>query len=388
MNPINVFSPFDGMSCAQQALERAGIPVRVYIASEVDKYAVKVTQANYPNTQQWGSVSSIRGWMLPRIDLMIGGSPCQGFSSAGKHLNFSDPRSVLFFEYVRILNELRAINPNIKFLLENVRMKQEYQDVISHYLGVKPICINSALVSAQNRVRYYWTNIEGVEQPGDREIYLRDIVQHDIVDPKYLSDGSNYGGGDQLNREYRSQANIIHSMDGECASLCAGTHGYVNGHIQICGAAVQSRRINKYGVYDDRPEVPIVRRLEIRKDEKSNAITATNSRSVLRIQVGEASDINGHDILKRIYSVDGKSPTLNTMGGGNREPKIAINKQHWRKKLYPIECERLQTVPDGYTDHVSNTQRYKMLGNGMTVDVIAHILKQYALIRQYRSVSQ
>jgi site-specific DNA-cytosine methylase len=174
---INVLSLFDGMSCGQIALERTGIGVENYFASEIDKYAIKVTMANYPNTKQLGDIRNIKGNALPKIDLLIGGSPCQGFSFAGKQLNFDDPRSALFFEYVRILNELKEINPDIKFLLENVRMKKEYQDIINNYLNVEPIEINSNLVSAQNRTRFYWSNIEGIELPKDKNILLQSILE-------------------------------------------------------------------------------------------------------------------------------------------------------------------------------------------------------------------
>ena len=170
---MNVLSLFDGMSCGRIALERLGIPVDNYYASEIDKYAIQVSQANYPDIIQVGDVTELDTSTLPKIDLIMGGSPCQGFSFAGKQLAFDDPRSALFFEFVRCVEELK---PKY-FLLENVRMKKEYLDVISEYMGVEPIMINSALVSAQNRVRYYWTNIPGIEQPEQRGIVLRDILE-------------------------------------------------------------------------------------------------------------------------------------------------------------------------------------------------------------------
>jgi DNA (cytosine-5)-methyltransferase 3A len=150
---MNVLSLFDGMSCGQIALNKANIPYNNYYAAEIDKYGMQITKKNYPNTVHLGDVTQIRGDNLPKIDLLIGGSPCQGFSFAGKQLNFEDPRSKLFFEYVRILNEIRETNPNVKFLLENVKMKKEFSDIISEHLGVEPIKINSSLVSAQNRLR-------------------------------------------------------------------------------------------------------------------------------------------------------------------------------------------------------------------------------------------
>jgi len=173
---INVLSLFDGMSCGQIALERAGFKVNNYYASEIDKYAIQVTMKNYPNTIQVGDITKLKGSDFPHIHILMGGSPCQGFSLAGKQLNFNDPRSALFFEYVRLLKEVK---PDY-FLLENVRMKKEYQDVISKELGVEPILINSALVSAQNRKRLYWTNIPNVTQLEDKHIYLKDIIENEI----------------------------------------------------------------------------------------------------------------------------------------------------------------------------------------------------------------
>jgi site-specific DNA-cytosine methylase len=187
---MNVLSLFDGISAGQVALNKAGIKIDNYYSSEIDRYAIQVTTKNYPNTNQLGDISNWRDWDIDfsKIDLVIGGSPCQGFSFAGKQLNFKDERSKLFFEYVNILNHIRLLNPKVKFLLENVRMKQQYQDVISSYLGVQPIAINSSLVSAQNRLRYYWTNIDDVEQPKDKEIKLKDILVDNPIERYYLSD--------------------------------------------------------------------------------------------------------------------------------------------------------------------------------------------------------
>lgn len=179
---MNVLSLFDGISCGQIALERVGIEVDNYYSSEIDNNAIKVTQYNYPNTIQIGDVTKIKykdnklytekGIYESKIDLLIGGSPCQGFSNAGKMLNFKDERSILFFEYVRLLNEVK---PKY-FLLENVKMKKEWQDIITRYLGVEPIEINSSLVSGQNRVRLYWTNIPNIKQPQDKKILFKNII--------------------------------------------------------------------------------------------------------------------------------------------------------------------------------------------------------------------
>ena len=335
---MNVLSLFDGMSCGQLALQKADIPVENYLASEIDKYAIQVTQKNFPYTIQLGDITEIGTRRTERmeelgIDLIIGGSPCQGFSFAGKQLNFKDPRSKLFFEFVKIL---KAIKPKY-FLLENVRMKKENQDIISEYMGVEPTVVNSNLVSAQNRNRLYWTNIP-FTIPDDKGIILADILQPDNeIDVKYLAGEKllqNYKGGNQLNPTYKSQANTIHNREGKSGIICAGTHGYANGY--VTGGAFRGRYKIDGVRQDHKGSVAgkTQQELEVRTDAKTNALTTVQKDNVV----------------------------------------IDYKQKSWRK-LTPIECERLQTVPDNYTDSVSNTQRYKMLGNGMTVDVIAHILK-------------
>ena len=177
MGKINILSLFDGISCGHIALDKAEIPINKYYASEIDKYAIKVTNKNYPETINLGDVTTVSGELFTeKIDLLIGGSPCQGFSQAGKMKNFDDPRSKLFWEYVRILQEVK---PKY-FLLENVVMKQEWQDIISEALGVKPIMIDSSLTSAATRKRLYWTNIPGVGQPEDLGITFGDIRERDV----------------------------------------------------------------------------------------------------------------------------------------------------------------------------------------------------------------
>ena len=361
---MNVLSLFDGMSCGQLALDRLGIKVDVYLAAEIDKYAMSIAKKNYPNTIHLGDVTTLRGMDLPKIDLLMGGSPCQGFSFAGKQLNFDDPRSALFFEFVRLLEETK---PKY-FLLENVRMKQEYQDVISEHLGVKPIMINSALVSAQNRVRLYWTNIPNIEQPEDKGIVLKDILEDFYENPviDQLPRGANKGG-----------ITASSLKKGKTPSLTPSSWQHNN---HLC---------------------------ELKEFNPDS----------LCHHVATATDIKGNESIKRVYADSGKSPTITTMGGGHREPKVLIKpirvgnikgggqgdrvystdgkgisiaaqsggtagngnmlieQPPTYRKLTPMECERLQTVPDNYTEGVSNTQRYKMLGNGWTVDVIAHILK-------------
>jgi DNA-cytosine methyltransferase len=326
-----VYSMFDGHSCGQQALVRAGIKYNKYLASEIDPYAIQITQKNFPDTIQLGDVCGVVAKDLPKVDLLLAGSPCQGFSFAGKQLAFDDPRSALFFEFVRLLRELK---PKY-FLLENVRMKQEYLDVITEQVGgIEPILINSKLVSAQNRQRYYWTNIPNVTQPEDKGIVLRDVLE-DYTDDVYLAGEKlqkNYKGGSQLNPNYKSQANTIHDVNKKSGTICAGTHGYANGY--VTGAWRGRYKID--GVRQDgKGSVAgkTTQMLELRKDEKTNALTTVQKDNVV----------------------------------------VENDTMNWRK-LTPLECERLQTVDDNYTEGVSNTQRYKMLGNGWTIDVICHIL--------------
>lgn len=194
---INVLSLFDGISCGQIALERSGIKYDKYFASEIDKYAIQVTQKNYPNTIQLGDIREWEEWELPKIDLILAGSPCQGFSFSGKQLNFNDERSKLFFQFVNIL---KLYNPEY-FLLENVRMKKEYENAISGILRVKPIKINSSLVSAQNRSRLYWTNIQGVIIPEDRNVLLREIIEEDYDGIWVYPRGYNKGGIQNYNQK-------------------------------------------------------------------------------------------------------------------------------------------------------------------------------------------
>ena len=346
---MKVLSLFDGMSCGQIALNRLGIKVDKYYASEIDKYAIQITQKNYPDTIQVGDITKLDPNGFKDVDLIMAGSPCQGFSFAGKQLAFDDPRSALFFEFIRLL---KAIKPRY-FLLENVRMKKEYLEVITEQVSqcypnegndlfknkLEPILINSALVSAQSRQRYYWTNIPEIEQPEDKGILLKDILETE------------------------------HNRNGKSGTLCSGTHGYANGYVnnKPIKAYVIPREILKDNERQRRVYEPIGKSPTILGRSDSPKITTPK-------QVGIATDIKGHEQIKRVYSPDGKSPTVTTCGGGHREPKIITSNYHWRK-LTPLECERLQTVPDNYTEGVSNTQRYKMLGNGWTVDVICHILK-------------
>ena len=346
MKPKTVLSTFDGMSCVRIALEQLGIPIKQYFASEIDKYPIQITQKNYPDTIQLGDVTKVFAKDLPPIDILVGGSPCQGFSFAGDQLAFDDPRSALFFEFVRLLKECK---PKY-FLLENVRMKKEFLDVITEQLGVEPIFINSALVSAQNRQRYYWTNIPNVQQPEDRGLVLKDILEDSDWftdrDKSHCLDANYFKGGNLKSYFEKHRRQLVFKNDTtnlpEKADVLKANY-YKSSRANFENDKKKGNKFSATGV----PQKPI--------------------------QVGTA-DIKGFDIIKRVYSPEGKSPTLTTMQGGHRQPKVAEDETRWRK-LTPLECERLQTVPDNYTEGVSNTQRYKMLGNGMTVEVIKHIFR-------------
>ena len=356
-----VFSAFDGMSCGQIALERLGFEVEQYYASEIDKWAIKVTQANYPDTVQVGDICNVHAKNLPKIDLLIGGSPCQGFSFAGKQLNFDDPRSALFFEFVRLYNKLKEKNPDIKFMLENVKMKKEYRDVISSYMGVQPIEINSTLVSAQNRRRLYWTNIsDNIRQPDDLGIMLKDILQpeEEIEEKYYLSNKAlerfnrKKSFKPKINPEKTGTLNTKNnsgqlSMDSGATLIKLNLDGGIKKNQDKFSCLTGGHRGD--GNHSDMDVICVAMRG--RNPENSNDRTA-GSPTEQRLEP------------KR----DGKTNTITTVSKDN-----LITDGYKLRRLTPIECERLQTVPDNYTNHVSNTQRYKMLGNGWTVDVIYHI---------------
>ncbi len=356
-----------------------------YMASEIDKYPIQVTQANFPNTIQLGDVTQIkpneRGMGVdyaldyaPPIDFLCGGSPCQGFSFAGKQLNFNDERSRLFFEFVRIKNEC---NPKY-FLLENVVMKQEYQDVISEQLGVKPIMLNSSMFSAQNRKRLYWTNFPidcDLENFEESKLVLRDVLQDDHNEPPipinernarhhrnvnqkslcttatmYKGAGNNgmtivdrtveVGHAEQYAHYRHEQAKRVYHMNGKAPTLLTMQGGNREPKVATYstkGGRIVNRRLDKNGVRKDyQMDLPLTPQLEIRNDDKSNCLTTV------------------------------------------QKDNVVVEGMTWRK-LTPLECERLQGLPDDYTNHVSKTQRYKMIGNGFSVPTIKHIIKDLPL---------
>lgn len=451
---MNVLSCFDGMSCGQLALERLGIKVDNYYASEIDKHAIKATQNRFPKTIQLGSVTDVKGSDLPPIILLMGGSPCQGFSFAGKGLNFEDPRSKLFFEFVRLLKECK---PKY-FLLENVRMKKEHEEVISNLLGVNPIRINSALVSAQNRDRLYWTNIglessglfgeltSSIPPPKDKKIVLKDILEESVDEKYFLTETS-------LSRIKGMTTNErgIRFHKGDESKSGISELGRISNESQKTDALIaahQPKVLAQRGRPVDNPKSrvpgqPTAQRFEERVDGKTNTNTISTVQKDNLIQVGMLYDNNSD--AGRIYSDEGKARTLKgeaggggaKMGlyqvgvlndngylkesneksncidanfhkgmdnhspltmvvqrargknnGGEHDKKVpTISHNSWEhnnhlsftdriRRLTPVECCRLQTVPDDYfkDSGVSETQQYRMLGNGWTIDVITHIL--------------
>lgn len=380
-----ILSLFDGISCGRVALERAGIKVDKYYASEIDKHATTVSQSNYPDIIRMGDITQWQTWDIDwsSIDLILAGSPCQGFSFAGKQLAFEDPRSKLFFVFVEILNHIKKLNPNVKFLLENVRMKKEYISMINDYLSVEPILINSALVSAQDRRRLYWCNWP-VTQPADKGILLKDILlpvsSHDDICNKAWEDWWQKLGQFQEQKKYSQIGN--HKQ--KAITLTARMFTNWNG--------------NFIEVTDD-----------IIPPEKAQQIILED------INKHKIGYIGSNHSGNRVYNINGKAVTLKASSGGGAakmgqylmacitpdrvnkrqkgrrfndgkkfytltaQDKHGVLTQGYIRKLNPIECERLQTLPDNYTNAVSKTQRYKCLGNAWTIDVITHLLKSLTI---------
>lgn len=372
---MNVLSLFDGMSCGQVALERAGIQVDNYYASEIDKHAISITQRNYPNTEQLGSVLGWREWNLPRIDLLIGGSPCQGFSIAGKQLAFDDPRSKLFFEYVACI---RRFKPRY-FLLENVRMKKEFLDVITEYMGVEPICINSNLVSAQNRVRYYWTNIPNVTQPDDLGILLKDIIHEGNPNDALSNRWTDWW---KQNAEFQLQKQYSTFTAEKAGTMTARQYASWNGNFWF-------EALNKYIVPFDKTLQILDREVQrgkvgyFRSDSQANRVYYIHDKAITLCGDAGGGAAKMGQYLFGCLSPDRIEKRQNgqRFSDGQKFYTVTAQDRHgvlvegYIRKLSPVECERLQTLPDNYTAGVSDSQRYKMLGNGWTVDVIAHIFK-------------
>lgn len=426
---MNVLSLFDGVSCGMVALERAGIVVKNYYAAEIDKYATKISEANYPNIIRFGDVTNWKDWDIDwsSIDLVLAGFPCQAWSMAGQQQGDKDPRGALFWTTLDIISNVLKNNPSAKFLMENVKMKKEFEDYITHHteqaLGyVEKTLINSALVSAQNRNRFYWTNFK-VTQPKDKGILLRDVIEDEFdkcgaIRGRYIVNGKRQDH--KMSTAGLTEQRLELRKDDKTNTLTTVQKDNVlvykpNKLFDVGGGGIGNR------VYSVDGKSPALLSQSGGKAGNGSALIYRPCELLEKPtkggHVANATDIKGNESIKRVYSVDGKSPTLTTMTGGHREPKILIDRkksycvdanyakggnpdQYFTKKrrqliflennneilyrkLTPLECERLQTLPDNFTlildengkQLVSNTQRYKAIGNGWTVDVIAHIFK-------------
>lgn len=357
---MKILSLFDGISAGQLALRQANKTIDQYYASEVDKYAIQLTQRNFPNTIQLGDVNNWREWDIPwaEIDLVMGGSPCQGFSFAGKQLNFDDPRSALFFVFVDICHHVADHNPKMRFLLENVRMKKESQAVITGYMGVEPIPINSSLVSAQNRYRLYWTNIPNVTQPEDQGIILRDILE---------TNGNTYS--------VSKIGTIVDKPIDKALCLLARDYKGFGNQSMTAVDPIDERMVTSDGKaycltarYDGAVAWNSIQR-------KQRTMIATGNKR-LDQTIEKFADQIDQEVLLDSYNKTlhrDKTPTVTTRIDASNNTHIVDPKNF--RKLTPVECERLQTFPDHFTEGVSKTQRYKALGNSWTVSVITHIFK-------------
>lgn len=427
---MNVLSLFDGKSGAMAALQSIGINPNNYYACEIDRYAQQVSRFHYPDIIRLGDVTKVSFMDLPKIDLLVAGFPCQAFSFAGKQLNFEDPRGKLFFEVVRLLQE---IQPRF-FLLENVRMKKDIEEEINKLVGVRPVLINSALLGAQNRLRNYWCGgykdgkvyqIE-IPQPKDMGILLKDIIEDGesdrakshCLDANYAK-GANWeqyqnksrrqliitGGaqrgrylvdGKRADTRVESMAGLTEQRielreDGKSNCLTTVQKDSLVAQLQSANNRVVGVSFNENGVRphkgDDRKSgISELGTLHF-ENSKSSTLIASHAPNViikdsLCIQVGEA-DINAYRERKAVYSIYGKCPTLLTASGGNHEKKITEDNLTWRK-LTVKECCRLQNYPDNYCDFgidekgkqvaISKSQGYKMLGNGFDRATVAHCL--------------
>ncbi|WP_294597397.1 DNA (cytosine-5-)-methyltransferase [uncultured Rikenella sp.] len=397
---MRILSLFDGMSCGQIALRELGVEPEVYYASEIDPHAIRQTQHNFPATVQLGDVERWREWAIDwaGIDLVLAGSPCQGFSFAGKQLAFDDPRSRLFFVFVDILDHVRQHNPEVRFLLENVNMKREYLRVISEHVGVFPVRINSSLVSAQNRDRWYWTDIktrrEGlfgelhsdIPQPEDRGIVLADILETEVSDKynvsekmaRYITDPKRLGRHTDLN-------------DGSKKAVCLTAKGVAS----WTGTFLlqRPRGYNKGGKRAGK--VPT---LSAHGWERNNLLCVSSNQAHATVSVNKSTPIlasagmgGGHIPMvvqlnpsrefggqprqhNRIYDPVGKSPAIQA---GMKRGGSMIALSETVRRLTPTECARLQTIPAWYEWVVSDSQIYRLLGNGWTVEVIKWILEHW-----------
>lgn len=375
---MNVLSLFDGMSGGQIALTELDIPIDKYYASEIDKYAMQFTIQNFPNTIQVGDIRELDINKLDKIDLLIGGSPCQSLSMAGKRKGLStkegikifdlemylelkengfefEGQSYLFWEYIRIYNDLLERGDNPKFFLENVEMGKKWESVFNDILGRKGIHINSALVSAQNRRRIYWTDIhDDIPQPEDRGILLKDILEEEVDEKYFLSD------------------KMIECLKGRVKTgndpTCVAMTACLTPKRTEYGKKI--RKEYEAGIVKE--QIKNIQRLEPREDGKTNCLTTVQKDNLIIVS-GTIRTFGGKH-FREIKS--GKSCTLmaRARNDGNAQPCVQIGAKI--RRLTPTECARLQTVPERYIwDGISDTQRYKMLGNGWNIETIKHIFK-------------
>tara|TARA_R100001463_G_scaffold57683_1_gene109963 strand:- start:271 stop:1767 length:1497 start_codon:yes stop_codon:yes gene_type:complete len=443
---ITVVSTFDGISALQVAFQRLGIKVKKYYVYEIDPYAISVTRKHFPKTVFLGDITQADPSFFKdiKVDFFSGGFPCQNYSVAGNNMGTKGETGKLLYPMIDLYKALKKMNPHMDFFFENVRMKKEFLDEVNEIIGVKPQLWNSALVSGQNRLRFYWTSLDHVLSIEDRNIFLADVLEP-IVDAKYCVGRNlvkNYKGGNQLNPTYKSQANTIHDPSKKSCTVSSGTHGYAIGYIPSEKASIFASR----GRYNQ--DGSTTQQMEFRFDNKTNAITTiqkdnylemsddmgvevaitegvdlvgNQARETLRtdivkgstlmardykgfgnqgqtavktrcIQVGEADlkkadgTMYSNEQLRRVYSPLGKSPNVDTQGGGHREIKVVTSETTYRK-LTPKECSRLQTFEDDYCDYginekgetviISDTQKYKMLGNSWTIEMVVELLFDY-----------
>lgn len=407
---MKVLSLFGGIETGRQALKELNIPIDGYYSSEIDKYAIAVSTYQHQDIIHLGSVTDWRDWNIDwaNIDLITGGFPCQAWSVAGRQLGDKDERGKLFWVMLDIMKHVKSLNPSVKFMIENVKMKKDFEEYITYHtnqaLGeLNKHLINSALVSAQNRQRYYWTNIQGIEQPEDKGLLLKDIIENGVVNrEKSHCLTTRTGQGASLKKyEQQHMHQIVYTNILKVGNINPSDKGMngnvfdVNGKsptlttnkgegIKITGGAMRGRYLDENGkrldsTVDSQAGLT-TQRIEIRDDGKSNCLSTVQKDS-LCIQVG-VSKIGGYEKTNRVYGINGKSPALESRDF--KDPKrISQDSITWRK-LTPLECERLQTLPDNYTAlgimkgkevNISNSQRYKMCGNGWTLEIIKHIFK-------------
>lgn len=409
MKAINVVSLFEGMGCGAIALKQLGIPVNKYYSSEVDKWALMQFHYMFPEYIQVGDVNKWREWDIDwsSIDLIYGGSPCTGFSKAGKGLNFEDPQSKLFFVYVDILNHAKKHNPNVKFMLENVVMKKEWQHVINQHIGLFPVMIDAALVSAQTRKRLYWSNIrtrkEGlwgeihtdIPQPGDRNIYLKDILESEVDERYYISNEKMLKFITDKDRLRKKHTQI----NGD-KGITQTARQYANWNGDFICVAMFGRKLDENGIRKDNSDIKSVQRLEPNENGKTNCLTSVSKDNLIlgcdirnnegirirengksgtltaRARIDESCGQNviiqnGHGFNKGYVFAD-KSPTVTSSSWENNNH---VFRNYRIRRLTTTECMKLQGIPLWYKWHpkISDSQKYKMCGNGWQCDTIEHI---------------